>query len=324
MARTKEVFGSHAQTAHVWAQREYLRGRASDQRMFFEGSTIYSYGYHFPAAKFVTDDIVLINNDSYSVSTSKHMGYVRNAVSHKTRLHVSTRVIKAFADYTDNNPVLFPPMVQDVVIEQAFKDFNNGMQKAAARRVKRCKVADTLEAIGKLKHAAEIFETLNTPIPAKLSDAIAKYESDNSGAIDAYLKDIADKEAALKAERAAKYEKAKTLWLSHTPLLNQDGVTGYDLAHGATLLRVSGEDIETSRGAKFPIEHAIKAFRVIRAMKDKGREYSRGETEGINGLLRLGHFTIDKVSKRGDVLAGCHNVPWESIEHAARVLKIFP
>lgn len=50
-------------------------GKASN--MFIEGDTIYSYGYHFPIAKRLnTNNIVIVNSNSYSNSTSKHQSHV--------------------------------------------------------------------------------------------------------------------------------------------------------------------------------------------------------------------------------------------------------
>lgn len=76
----KTVF-NNAQTAHVWAQQTQDQGRSTNGNLFFRGKVIYSYGHHFPLAMFVPEyDIVLVNSDSYSVSTSKHQGYVRQTI----------------------------------------------------------------------------------------------------------------------------------------------------------------------------------------------------------------------------------------------------
>lgn len=80
------VFGSHSNTAHVWAQQneDTLDGRSSDGRMKFEGPTIYSYGSHFAIAHFAgTYDgqrVVLFNANGYSSSTGKHRSHVRGAL----------------------------------------------------------------------------------------------------------------------------------------------------------------------------------------------------------------------------------------------------
>lgn len=56
-------------------------GKASN--MFIEGDTIYSYGYHFKIAQRLnTNDIVIVNSDSYSNSTSKHQGHVRGYLNY--------------------------------------------------------------------------------------------------------------------------------------------------------------------------------------------------------------------------------------------------
>jgi hypothetical protein len=51
--------------------------------MFIEGNVIYSYGYHFPIAIKLKDRTILFNQDGYSVSTSRHKTYVKNALSGK-------------------------------------------------------------------------------------------------------------------------------------------------------------------------------------------------------------------------------------------------
>jgi hypothetical protein len=81
----KQVFGSHSNLAHVWAQNSVRYGRASDGRMYFERGTIYSYGAHFPIATFTEHEykgrrVVLFTTDKRSVSTSQHIGHARGAL----------------------------------------------------------------------------------------------------------------------------------------------------------------------------------------------------------------------------------------------------
>ena len=45
--------------------------------LFILGNTIYSYGNHFPIAKWIKHNEVVYNSNSYSNSTSKHQGLVR-------------------------------------------------------------------------------------------------------------------------------------------------------------------------------------------------------------------------------------------------------
>lgn len=67
---------SNYDVAHRWAYG--VGNGCSGSHMFFEGNCIYSYGHHFMIAR-KYKDVVLFNEATYSVSTSKHQSYVRNA-----------------------------------------------------------------------------------------------------------------------------------------------------------------------------------------------------------------------------------------------------
>lgn len=68
--------------AHLWAHEQ--EESASGSNFFFEGTSIYSYGHHFEVGRIVKNKqgkkAYLINEDYYSVTTSKHQYYVRNAI----------------------------------------------------------------------------------------------------------------------------------------------------------------------------------------------------------------------------------------------------
>lgn len=73
---------NNKQLAHIWAQQDREKGNAS--HFFFERETIYSYGHHFPIARFVMDargqKCVLFTYQGYSNSTAKHINYTRDAL----------------------------------------------------------------------------------------------------------------------------------------------------------------------------------------------------------------------------------------------------
>jgi len=81
----KTVFGSHAQTAHVWAQGDAAPyGRASDGRMYFEGRRLFSYGSHFVLGLVIMGPdarpaVTLLNGSRYSPSTGKHQNHTWHA-----------------------------------------------------------------------------------------------------------------------------------------------------------------------------------------------------------------------------------------------------
>ena len=62
--------------------------------MFIDGNTIYSYGYHYPLATHINDNVVLINDRGYSNTTAKHINHVRVETSLKkqyflTKVHAN-------------------------------------------------------------------------------------------------------------------------------------------------------------------------------------------------------------------------------------------
>ena len=80
----KKVFNDISQVAHLWANQLQSEARNSGN-FYFNGSTIYSYGGHFPIAKHIEvneQKAVLFTKRGYSYTTSKHIGVVRQAANH--------------------------------------------------------------------------------------------------------------------------------------------------------------------------------------------------------------------------------------------------
>lgn len=91
---------NHKQIITRWRDQQKPRGTGFN--VYYEGKTIYSYGSHFPMA-YITDitsgailftPIILINADSYSVSTSKHQGMVNAVCYRDVVIRVKTGTLK--------------------------------------------------------------------------------------------------------------------------------------------------------------------------------------------------------------------------------------
>jgi hypothetical protein len=85
---------SHIEIAQLWVahnEGDYRRFERSGFNMYYRDSTIYSYGPHFPIARFATgpngERAVLFTDHGYSISTSKHIGYVRRALGYSRTVH---------------------------------------------------------------------------------------------------------------------------------------------------------------------------------------------------------------------------------------------
>lgn len=80
----KHVFSDRAMVAHLWAHQTQEDARFSGGNFYFNGNTIYSYGNHFPCGKVVHnrkgEKAYVLNSNSYSSTTSKHMWDVRSSI----------------------------------------------------------------------------------------------------------------------------------------------------------------------------------------------------------------------------------------------------
>lgn len=316
----KTCFDNH-QVCHVWAQQTQREGYGSKKNIFFEGRTIYSYGYHFPMAIFLDAATVLLNTDSYSVSTSRHQSYVRNAISHKVRLGASTAILKAFASYKDDNPHKFPADVRDAIVKEVLAKCGGHMQAALKRKKASKREDDIGAAIYEIENAFKIFDFFKAKRPKELEARHYLLTNDKENVLRVYGEKI-EKERKAAERKTAKARKARQIVMNETIakwLMGERGCMIHDY-HGPVMLRVRGDNIETSQGAEFPIKHGIKAFKFIRWVKEgKASEWQK------NGKrIPLGHFEIDAINSAGDVKAGCHTVLWPEIERIGRELQIYP
>jgi hypothetical protein len=79
----RHVFPNH-EIPHLWAHQSQDEARNSSSTFYFVGPTIYSYGSHFPIARYVTNDrgerAILFTTAHYSVTTSGHCSGVARAI----------------------------------------------------------------------------------------------------------------------------------------------------------------------------------------------------------------------------------------------------
>ncbi len=103
----------------------------------------------------------------------------------------------------------------------------------------------------------------------------------------------------------------------------------FDSDHGGAAIRATGVQrdesgaivggtLETSHGATVPLAHAIRVFRFLKLMRERGEEWRK------NGrTIRVGHYSVDVVRPDGGFTAGCHRFAWPEIETLALALGVF-
>ena len=81
-------------------------------------------------------------------------------------------------------------------------------------------------------------------------------------------------------------------------------------------LRIKGDELQTSRSAQLPFDHAVKAFRLIKRLHDKGQAYER------NGhSVHLGHLSLTPSTPRRRN-CGMSSLEWPEIERLATLAGV--
>ena len=138
------------------------------------------------------------------------------------------------------------------------------------------------------------------------SDPAIGHNADYFGYGDHQLDGEPELKAAVAAKRAEIDAKTVDDWIAG----DRQAVTKYDWP---TVLRRRDDELETSKGARVPLDHAKRAFRIVEACRATKRAYARnGRTEHV------GAYVIDSISENGDVVIGCHEIQFSEIERFAK------
>jgi hypothetical protein len=309
--RKKYVFDT-GEIPHLWAHRTQEEARNRQGNLYFTGDTIYSYGSHFPIARHVASEAgeraVLFTTSTYSVTTSSHCSAVRSAIPSGIRVFHVPNV--CHGRYTGSELT-----ADDHAGNLA--DYAERMEKhvitSARARSSYAKEWNLEQAVGLRDEAVAYcaFFGLSVPhipeVPELDSDAltaIRKREAQRA----------AEKAEQTKRERAEAFVRQQELITKWR--VGQYSGYFYDVP---TMLRIDGDQVVTSRGARFPVSHAKRALAFVRKVRESGQAYVR------NGhTIHLGPYAIDRIEPDGTVKAGCHVVSWEEIERIAPILDSVP
>lgn len=308
--RQKHVFDT-GEVPHLWAHGTQDDARNKQGNLYFTGDTIYSYGSHFPIARYVTNGAgkraVLFTTACYSVTTSGHCSAVRSAIPSGIPVFNVPNV--CHGRYSGNEL-----MADDHAGNLAdYAEWVESEVTASARARSSWKKEHSNERAESLRAEAIAYAELfslpvpNIPdVPALDSDALTTIRKREA-------KRAAEKAEQTKRERAAAIARQQEL-ITHWRAGQYSGRL-YDVP---AMLRIEGDEVVTSRGARFPISHAKRALVFVRKVRESGQAYVRnGQT------IHLGPYAIDRIEPDGAAKAGCHVVSWEEIERIAPALDTF-
>jgi hypothetical protein len=315
MSAQRQVFSS-GEIPHKWFHRTQDSARNAGRSLYFENETIYSYGSHFPIARHVEGrkkrQAILFTTRSHSVTTSGHCSAIRSAIPSSVLVF---RVPNVFTDdrYASNdherNLADYVERIQSAIVASA---------RGRSSWTKQGNHTDAVNLTAEVKAYAAFFSLKLPKLPS-----VPGLDSKQMQAI----KTREAKNAAQKAEqtRLAKIESARLdaeqaeEWRNGTYngyLYNQHVMLRVRTFNADESVQFAVAQVETSRGARVPVSHALRGLRFVRAVVARGEAYQR------NGhTLHLGNYAIDRIDADGTLHAGCHVVSYAEIERIAPLLE---
>ena len=312
----KKVFTSTAQCMHAWAQQNQDEGRASSVK--FDGTAFYSYAT--PVANFVTHNnrtACLITTVTYSVTTSgKHMPSALDIPG-----DITTFRCKHIGISGGISPYL-PDNYHNANIDDYNILYNETVKKATRARQNCIWLIREADRIKKeaLKYAAFFEVDVNSGYFPTIPEALYNRAENTIKAAEAV-------EAKLNEVITTRLLDVQAAWLKNEkyecPELNatQREALLSAFRRNDILMRINGNEIETSRGARFPIEDGKKLFGKILYCVQNKKQWL-GESGVVVPLNNLGNFKVNKIDCEGNVTAGCHYVKYTQIESIAKQLNI--
>ena len=280
----KKVFSSHPEICHKFNEQSQYEGRSSN--IFFEGDKIYSYGYHYILGQFLTPQMILINDDGYSVSTSKHIGILASATLDKKQIWLNRaepqRVLNKIKGNLNKLAHARKPLKYVNEIESIYNSFKSSCDELGGvllfnyyggKIVKKTKAPKDFKAI--IRQIEKIYNGLNTEAQAEELKAIREKKK-------AQRAEKRERENQQRAEQKRKFYEYETNYL-----YNRE----------TTLLRISkcGEYVETSQQVRIDLTEAKRYALLLNSGKEmRGEKIAQYITKSFGDLLKIGCHTIEK------------------------------
>ena len=284
---------TNSQVAHAWANKTGKHCRGSN--FFYEDDTIYSYGGHFPIARHI-DGVVLFTTESYSNSTSKHLGHASSACSHLTRFTVvdvtaartSSSKLGRFTGHQWN--------VQDYLkrIDEQYGSATRSIKRGEWIYNYADDLVTELKAYAKHFKLGRTFVENHIPSPEIREKVMARCNANT-------------------ARDNERYREQMERWTRWESGVRKVHTTKVYLR--ATEEKLDGKRIvETSHGADVPYDSARVLYQLVLARRKSGDDWQGG------GMARprVGDFSLHEINGDG-IRVGCHRIGWEEIDRLAEV-----
>jgi hypothetical protein len=287
----KTKYSSNRELTHIWANDSDSSIMKTANSLSCHHGKLYSYSTVI--GQIIDNNTVIYNTASYSNTTSKHQGLMTSAT-----YHYLNRIYLDVPKMNLSSLVLGQRDFEILILEPNQRAASDLLVKASRSKLYK----DRYNAA-----ALRIFENLAKYASLFNLDYI---QPNLEGLMESAIKRDKEEKQALKESKARRIqEQAEAL---------QDWRLGLDVRNHfeVTALRIKDDVIETSRGAKIPLEHAVKFWGLINSWHQKGITYVKDHHS-----IHLGNYCVNRFEN--DVLTvGCHQIPYSEIQNIANQLHL--
>lgn len=315
-----KYYKDNAAVVHAWAGRHSHDGQNPGESIFFSGLTIYSYGYHFPMARHVSFNDVLLTHATYSTTTSRHQSEVWRSVSHKNTIYVHDVL-----DPLGRSGVLTTIQAAESLLKAAVK--RRSKEKAGEEIHSAWQQIENLYEIAAMADFKADWKALEPLLKRKLGATrklIAACKVDLATA----MANMTERDKEQAKREALKLKRHKAAQAAEVTQMLDEWLAGERANPGMHRVRdILGTDglrlggcgltVTTTQGLVVPAEDCRRAWPLIQ------RVY-RGEGGAVlteAQSARFGNFQLSRIEKDGTVVVGCHRFARWMVERLAAELE---
>jgi hypothetical protein len=286
----KRVFGTAAEVAHLFAHQAQDDARCRNAS--FNGLRFKSYStvvamMHPREGK---PTLTLFSASRYSMTTDKQLSQLSSALRGVTEVMYVTEVDVTYEyDHKQNRDWFLKKSIE---VE---------LKSRRARSNKDRLIAESNSYLASMRKYADYFD-LVWEIPESITQAADVQLS--------ILQSDLRAEKLREIERIEKQAEDLDKWMA-------DPQFYYHGRFEELRLRVKDDEIQTTHGARIPLEDAKKYWPLLRRLHEAGRPYVPTNVEVKFGYYAMSYF-------KNDILkVGCHEIPYSEIKRIAVQLGLF-
>jgi len=311
---------THSDIAHNWAHKKYGRKGSlgnKSSNIFTNGDTIYSYGSHFPMAHHISENDpvyhkydVYMTTRGYSVSTSKHLGYVLDAISHLKVLRVYTIPTREeIGDLTsDHQRERLKQIMLDNIKHSIVDALNNAKLSIKARQRKGEYLNNMTNLLINAQELKDLYKiTIKSLKHKKISNNDVSVWKTWQSLLGKNWQDDLTKAKSTQQRRAAIQKKKQQKEAREKIALWKAGeiesLPFYcNQAFDTCFLRVVENRVETSKNIRITCNDAWKLWRVVKAIIS-------GKITKLPEIKMANVYRVDRIDiVKRQLVIGCHTI----------------